>query len=81
MRDLKKTIGWKRIFYGNYEMNRRGKIRRVTAAHGTHPGRFLHPYEMPGSTEQWVKLHRNGDQRWQVPVSQLLARHFPAHQR
>jgi len=77
MRNLRKTIGWRRIHYGQYEINRSGLIRRVTACNGTHPGRFLTPYYPAHNTDAYVKLC-HGHHIRQVRVEVLVRRAFPS---
>ena len=65
---------WKRIHYGNYEINRHGDICRIKPERGTWPGRFLTPYPLWGGDME-VALYHKGV-RTQVTVKKLLKRAF-----
>jgi len=74
--NLKRSPGWKRIYYGFYEINKHGTVRRVKPGTATFPGRVLSPYHITGSPYGWVKLYANGNGGKQFRVSHLVARHF-----
>jgi len=54
---------WIKIYYGFYEINRKGIIRRAKEGKGTHIGRVLHPYEAFSGGPLKVDLCRNGKRK------------------
>lgn len=65
---------WKKIYYGAYEINKSGTIRRVKAGKATYPGRKLEPYVTSEHDKQpKVRLSHLGRVR-QYRVSDLRQR-------
>ncbi len=62
---------WKSIYYGYYEINRAGVIRRVKSGKGTWPGRTLVQYN--DRHGPYVKLCREGQPK-QFRVDVLRSR-------
>lgn len=62
------ALKFKKIFYGAYEISRRGIIRRVEPAMGTYTGRRLKPYySNPHYDEKYVSLQFEGyREQWRV---------------
>lgn len=61
---------WKRIYYGCYEVNKSGKVRRVKPAKGTRKGKVLKPY---GDCDAITLC--NGDKQLQLTKMQLINRY------
>lgn len=62
---------WKTIYYGYYEINHKGQIRRAKRGRGTYIGKILKPY---GAYPQ-VKLHKDGVPK-QFMLDKLIARYL-----
>ena len=73
---MAKSKQFKLIYYGYYEINRQGVIRRVKPAVGTWPGRVLKAYYPgKGGTVAYIKLCRKGIEK-QYRVEDLIHRAF-----
>jgi hypothetical protein len=75
---MSKAAGWKKIYWGYYEISTKGVIRRVKEGKGTWIGRVLKPYHTSysgNSDEGYVCLYVKG-KRYQKSVNELVVRAF-----
>ena len=51
---------FRKVHYGNYEVSKRGIVRRIQPGQGTHIGKILKPYNAWYTKEKVVKLSYKG---------------------
>lgn len=67
---------WKLIANGNYKISDAGEIRRVTPAHGTHPGKLIRPNVSGKLRYPAVTLAIDTNRPKRFPVHILVATAF-----
>ena len=67
--------GWKKVYYGNYEVNRAGVVRRIKPGPGTWVGRILNPYQPSPGSDHYVSLYHDGKRR-QYSIENLRKRYM-----